>query len=140
MLLYTLGRAAWTVHAVASDDGESCDVVDLLKSSGRHGTSMLAKLREVVPEKGPYLNEFSEALRDGILEFRKPSGRGGTLRVLYFFAPNRVVVCACGVLKKTKKTPDDLIDRAIAIHKRYEREVAANTVTVQPLPVEIENE
>jgi phage-related protein len=137
MRLIRLGHQQWTVLAVM-DRGDGCAVLDLLMNSGAPGERLLADLKESVPERGPPMNntEATKVLRDKILEFREPVKKGGTLRVLYFYDKGRVVVCVNGILKKSDKTPDDLIDTAIRIRREYLAEVAAGLVEIIDLPAE----
>jgi phage-related protein len=110
-------------------------VLDLLNDSGDPGLRLLADLKESVPRRGPPANnEASKKLRDDIFEFREPVTRGGTLRVLYFYDKDRVVVCVNGVLKKRDKTPDDLIDAAITKRAEYLSAKAMNRLHIQDIP------
>ena len=119
MRLVLLGRRKWTVYVVCSERGD-CPVLDTLSQCGNAGVRLLSDLREYVPTHGPGFNEeFSKALRDHILEFRQPTARGGTPRVLYFYARNHVIVCAVALLKKGGKIPNALIEEAIALRERY---------------------
>lgn len=78
-----LGRLKWTVYAVCDGSGH-CQVIDTLIDAGNAGLRLLADISEYVPSNGPGHNEeFTKALRDSILEFRQPTSRGGTPRVLY---------------------------------------------------------
>lgn len=43
----------------------------------------------------------------------------GRLRILWFYDKNCIVVCACGFIKKTPRTPSSEKDQAIAIKKKY---------------------
>ena len=134
MRLVRLGQGRWTVLAVLNGRGD-CQVLDLLESEGAPGERLLADLQERVPNHGPPLNsEASKPLRDKILEFREPTNHGGTLRVLYFYDKGHVVVCANGVLKKTDKTPDELIDQAVAIKAAYDADKVRNDIVIEELP------
>jgi hypothetical protein len=134
MRLVRFGQKRWTVLAVMDDRGD-CPVLELLKGAGDPGARVLADLQEVYPERGPPRNsEASKALRDKILEFREPTTKGGTLRVLYFFDKGYMIICANGCLKKKDKTPDDLIDAAIAIRNTYFAAQTRNEIAVEELP------
>ena len=65
---------------------------------------------------------------------REPVKKGGTLRVLYFYDKGRVVVCVNGVLKKSNKTPDDLIDAAVRIRREYLDAVKSNSLEIVDWP------
>jgi phage-related protein len=47
-----------------------------------------------------------------------------------FYDKGFVIVCAVGLCKKTNKTPDSLIDQAIAIRQRYRAALRAGELTV----------
>ncbi|MGH9438171.1 MAG: type II toxin-antitoxin system RelE/ParE family toxin [Terriglobia bacterium] len=115
-------------------------MLDLLMTSGDPGTRLLSDLKESIPEHGPPKNpEASKPLRDKILELREPVIKGGTLRVLYFYDKGRILVCANGILKKTNKTPDELIDAAIAIRAKYLAAVRKGELEIIDLPAEGED-
>lgn len=110
-------------------------MLDLLESAGAPGERLLADLQERVPNHGPLHNsEASKPLRDKILEFREPTKKGGTLRVLYFYDKGHVVVCANGILKKSERTPDDLIDAAVAPKAEYDAARLRNEIEIEDLP------
>jgi Gp49-like protein DUF891 len=130
MRLLLLAQAKWTVYAVCGGTGE-CQVLDTLIEAGVPGKRLLADLREYVPVNGPGHNEeFTKALRDGILEFRQPTSKGPTPRVLYFYERGFVIVCAVACLKKANKTPDALIDEAIEIRRRYLNDSAIGSIVI----------
>ena len=134
MRLTLLGHAEWTVLAVMTERG-NCEVLDLLMSSGKPGERMLADLTQRMPQHGPPRNtEASKALRDRILELREPVSKGGTLRVLYFYDAGKVIVCANAVLKKSRKTPDELIDAAVEVRKRYWVASRQRKIRIETLP------
>lgn len=56
--------------------------------------------------------------------------------MLYFYDKGKVVVCVNGILKKSDKTPDDLIDTAVRIRREYLAAVAADLVEVIDLPTQ----
>ncbi len=133
MRLLRLGKRNWTVLVVTKGRFE-CPVLDLLEASGDPGERLLSDLKEYVPNRGPPKNsEASKPLRDKILEFREPVTKGGTLRLLYFYDEGHVVVCANGVLKKSDKTPDDLIDAAVAIRTAYVEARESGQLEIVPL-------
>jgi phage-related protein len=139
MRILQLGRGTWTVQAICTDDGE-CPVMNLLMQSGKPGLRLLADLQQTVPARGPGHNEqFSKYLRDDILEFRQPTSRGGTPRVLYFYDAGRVVVCTGGELKKSNKTSDALIDQAIELRERYRAARAAGDLIVDECKIDEED-
>ena len=54
--------------------------------------------------------------------------------MLYFYDKGRVVVCVNGVLKKSNKTPDDLIDAAVRIRREYLDAVKSNSLEIVDWP------
>ena len=110
-------------------------MLDLLQSEGDPGDRLLADLKETIPERGPLRNtEASKPLRDKILELREPTSHGGTLRVLYFYDAGHVIVCVNACLKKTNKTPDDLIDAAVALRAAYFEAKEQGRLRIEDLP------
>jgi hypothetical protein len=86
-------------------------------------------------KRGPPRNsEASKPLRDKIFEFREPVTKGGTLRVLWFYDEGKIVVCANGELKKTRKTSDSLIEAAIADRDRYLTDKRLGRLSIKDLP------
>lgn len=75
-------------------------------------TKMRAKilgLLEILEEKGNSLREpYSNPLGDDIFELRCQMVRNIT-RVLYFFYYNRQIILTNGFVKKTRKTPKEVI-------------------------------
>lgn len=134
MRLAKIGQSRWTVLAVRDGRG-ACPVLDLLESSGAPGERLLADLEQTIPERGPPRNsDASKALRDKILELREPTTHGGTLRVLYFYDEGNLIVCANGVLKKSNKTPDELIDAAVKLRNQYLKAKEENKLVIETLP------
>ena len=61
---------------------------------------------------------YSKMLRDGILELRAKVG-SDISRVLYFFVVNHDAILTHGFIKKTQKTPQAEIERALKCRKEY---------------------
>lgn len=76
----------------------------------------LLALFEYVSREGPLQlsDDKSKFLRNGIREFRAKS-----LRVLWFYDDNKVVVCSHAFAKSTQKTPPGELEKAEACKKRY---------------------
>lgn len=76
-------------------------------------------LIKILQEKGNLLREpYSKPLGDGIFELRCKVGNDIS-RVLYFFYYNRKIIMTNGFVKKTRKTPRAVIDRAKAYRDDY---------------------
>jgi hypothetical protein len=95
----------WTVTALCDDDG-SCPLLDFLDGLDdlKKQAKILSDLQQFVPfhTTQDWGSEFSWSLRgsDKIYEFRWPSRKGGTSRVLWFYDAGKIVVCCHAVLKK----------------------------------------
>ena len=72
---------------------------------------------ERIPET--YLKHIENT--DGLFEIRVQSGND-IFRIFCFFDDGKLVVLANGFQKKTQKTPQKEIDKAIKIKLEYERE------------------
>lgn len=76
-------------------------------------------LIKILQEKGNLLREpYSKPLGDGIFELRCKVGNDIS-RVLYFFYYNGKIIMTNGFVKKTRKTPRTVIDRAKAYRDDY---------------------
>lgn len=67
---------------------------------------------EIIPSK------YLKFLRNDIYEVRIKQG-SNIYRVLCFFDKNKLVILMNGFQKKTQKTPDGEIEKAILIRKKY---------------------
>ena len=81
--------------------------------------AILALLDRIAKDsKGPRLlpDDISHSVdeKHAIWEFIQ-----GRLRILWFYDKNCIVVCACGFIKKTPRTPSAEKEQAIAIKKKY---------------------
>ena len=70
-----------------------------------------------VPEK--YLKHLTDT--DGLYEIRVKQG-SDIFRIFCFFDKGSLIILMNGFHKKTQKTPQKQIDKAIAIKKQYEKE------------------
>lgn len=79
----------------------------------------LVGLIKILQEKGNLLREpYSKPLGDGIFELRCKVGNDIS-RVLYFFYYNGKIIMTNGFVKKTRKTPRAVINRAKAYRDNY---------------------
>lgn len=79
----------------------------------------LVGLIKILQEKGNLLRElYSKPLGDGIFELRCKVGNDIS-RVLYFFYYNGKIIMTNGFVKKTRKTPRAVINRAKAYRDDY---------------------
>jgi len=116
-------KLVWEVVAPTDDEGNSCELLNFLTGLPKklHGTrdQLLARLAHVASDiDGPrnLPDKVSHRVDDNeqIWEFIK-----GDLRILWFYGDRKVVVCACGFVKKTQKTPKNLIESAIRVKEQY---------------------
>lgn len=79
----------------------------------------LVGLIKILQKKGNLLREpYSKPLGDGIFELRCKVGNDIS-RVLYFFYYNGKIIMTNGFVKKTRKTPRAVINRAKAYRDDY---------------------
>ena len=89
--------------------------------------SLPIKLREktlrslkLLQELGPQLHgEETEYIRDGLFELRTRFGSDIT-RIFYFFFVGRRIVVTSGFVKKSQKTPQREIERALRCKRDWE--------------------
>ena len=106
------------------DDNGRCPVEEFLWSLRKNNLKLFEKtLRSIqlLKENGNRLSmPFSEYLRDGIFELRTIQGNN-TTRLLYFFDLDKIIIVTNGFEKKTQKTPDKELAKAIRAKQEYER-------------------
>lgn len=73
---------------------------------------LLLKTQDRLPKK------FVKFIRDGLYELRTEYG-GNIFRVFFIFDEGRIVVLFNGFQKKTQKTPNSEIEKAIKIKEAY---------------------
>ena len=72
----------------------------------------------LLQDNGAALREpYSKPLGDGIFELRAKVG-SDISRVLYFFFVGKKIILTNGFIKKTQKTPDAELDKAVKIKKQ----------------------
>lgn len=62
--------------------------------------------------------KFVKAIRDGLFELRT-EWEGNIYRVFFIFDGNQIVVLFNGFQKKSQKTPESEIEKALKIKKQY---------------------
>lgn len=76
---------------------------------------------ELLEEKGTQLREpYSKHLRNGIFELRTQFSND-IVRVFYFFYIGQKAILTNGFIKKTQKTPEREIEKAVLYKADYER-------------------
>jgi phage-related protein len=80
-------------------------------------TLKLIETQPIVPES--YLKHIEGT--DGLYEIRIQQG-SNKFRIFCFFDRDKLIIVINGFHKKTKKTPDNEIDKALKIKNEYEHE------------------
>ena len=108
----------FTVEFYEKENGD-IPVEEFLDGLNVKMKAKLVGLIEILQEKGNLLREpYSKPLGDGIFELRCKVGNDIS-RVLYFFYYNGKIIMTNGLVKKTRKTPRAVIDRAKAYRDDY---------------------
>ncbi len=84
-------------------------------------TFIIIETLKIIPEK--YLKHITGT--DGIYEIRVQRG-SNEFRIFCFFDKDNLIVLGNGFQKKTEKTPQNEIEKAIKIKKEYEKENTNN--------------
>ena len=82
---------------------------------------LLLKTQERLPSK------FVKHIRDGLYELRI-EWQGNIYRIFFCFDEGQIVVLFNGFQKKTQKTPDNEIDKALTLKKEYYESKRNNNV------------
>lgn len=107
-------------------DGAKCKIYaigdmlnDFLQEQKRRAPKEVEKLSSLLTytsQNGPPKNiERCRPLEDGLFEFK-----AGSLRVIWFWEANCLILCTHGFVKKCQKTPPGEIERAKKIKISYE--------------------
>lgn len=94
------------------------DFIDSLENKMR-----VKAIREIqlLRECGNTLREpYSKYLKDGVYELRIKQS-SNISRIFYFFFIGEKIILTNGFIKKSQKTPDNEIEKAIRYKKDYER-------------------
>ena len=110
-LVKKINMTSFTVIAYEKENGEA-PVEDFLNSLDVKMRAKMFGMIGLLQEKGNQLREpYSKHLDDGIFELRCKVGSNIT-RVLYFFYYEGKIILTNGLVKKTQKTPPDVIKLA----------------------------
>jgi putative component of toxin-antitoxin plasmid stabilization module len=111
----------FTIYAYGEDDAH-CEVTDFLEDRQVLAAADEKKFQDLFirhGDHGPIRDETKcRHLDDGIWEYK--ARHGG--RIAWFYVPGALVICACGVVKKSDKADPEFIRRAKAIRERYRQE------------------
>jgi phage-related protein len=109
-------RDRWRILAVCSERGD-CQLEEVLGSFrdpiGPEAVKMMALLSWTSRHGTPRNKEKSNPIGDEIFEFK-----AGSLRVLYFYDADQLIICSHGFVKKTRKCPPG--EKAAAAARRRE--------------------
>ncbi len=81
--------------------------------------SSIEEFREYLSNNQQLSPKISKPLRNGIYEL-KINHLNRTTRAFYFFQIGRLIIFTHGLVKKTNKTPNEEIEKAIKYKKIYE--------------------
>lgn len=127
MRLRAVRQGEWRVLAICTGRGD-CPLLGFLggiEGSLRRDQLGMLKLLERVAQVGPPRNaETSKKLSADIFELRF-----GQLRVLWFYAERRIVVCSHGFVKRSQKTPAGELARVERACREYRLAQAAGTLS-----------
>jgi phage-related protein len=136
MRVVTLKKGTrWTVRALCNaDDPDTCQILDYLASLDlKARADVLDDLKDTIPNNSQELwgrVELSKSLGNDWYEFRW-NGRLGARRILFFFEPGQIVLCAHGVTKKKDKIPRYEMAAAEERRKRYKEEKKLGLVKLE---------
>ena len=86
----------------------------------KYGLLML-KTGDIIPTK------FVRSIRDGLFELRTEY-EGNIFRVFFIFDEGRIVVLFNGFQKKTQKTPEKEIQKALRLKQEYDEKKRNETI------------
>lgn len=110
----------WKIEFYEKENGE-IPVQDFLLSVDKKMRAKAFKEIDLLEEHGTTLREpYSKAIRNGIFELRIKVATDIS-RVFYFFFDGKKIVLTNGFIKKTQKTPEREIEKALEYKADYER-------------------
>ena len=131
MRLESVAHDAWCVLALVDARGR-CPVketLDALQRSDRTAHAELLGLLDRVARIGPPRDERrSRHLGGGIFELKTPRG----FRLLYFFLPGRLVMCADVCRKPKPRELREIVRRARRLRASFVAASAAGDIVIEP--------
>jgi phage-related protein len=106
----------WRILAICNERGD-CQLEEFLGSfrdPASGAIKMMALLKWTSRHGAPTNRQRSNTLGDEIFELKS-----GSLRVLYFYDADRLIICSHGFVKKTQKCPSSEKAAAAACRRRY---------------------
>lgn len=108
------------IEFYSTPNGE-CPVADFIFSLDTKMKAKVLRTIDLLENNGPFLREpYSKLLEDGIFELRIKQGNDIT-RILYFFMVGNKAILTNGFVKKTQKTPKNMIKIAKKYRDDYKR-------------------
>ncbi len=135
MILVPIKKDTWTFYAQCNDD-TSCPLLETLGSLPKNHQASVRRLLAIISnaassQHGPRLlsKDISHRVNDEFAIYEFIAGR---LRLLWFYSSTerKVVICTSAFMKKTQKTPANIITAAIKNKKMYEKAVTNNDITI----------
>lgn len=103
----------------ATDAGK-CPVAEFIDSLPQKLQAKAIRDLDILAKRGPELRQpYSKHLRDGLFELRIQSS-GDAARIFYFFFIGEKIVLVDGFVKKTQRTPQGLLQKALRYKIEYE--------------------
>lgn len=91
---------------------------DFMKSIGVAEAKKVIYVLDMLKTKERISTKFVKLIRDGLYEIRAESG-GNIYRVFFIFDNGNIVILFNGFQKKTQKTPESEINKAMNLKKEY---------------------
>lgn len=91
---------------------------DFMASIGKAEVSKIVYVIDMLKTQERISSKFVKAIRDGLFEIRADCG-GNIYRVFFIFDNGNIVILFNGFQKKTQKTPDNEINKALKLKKEY---------------------
>jgi hypothetical protein len=145
MILRTVTQkdGPWTIFA-ACTAREDCQLLDFLNNLPKqyHGSvvNLVAMLNTISdgslnPRLLPDDKCHQIDKNNKIWEFI-----AGDIRVTWFYTKGKIIICSEGLIKKSKKTPKKVIDKAVNLKKLYKQEYGEKSIKVLPFDYGDDNE
>lgn len=135
MKLQRLESSLWDVTApIHESNGEQfCSLVDFLASLGKQYEGSVSGLFDLFER---FATSGRETFNDDLCHYVDKDEKiwefvKGDIRVLWFYgAGNRIIICTHGFIKKSQKTPQKEINRAISIKEQYLKAEKNKTIEI----------
>lgn len=109
--------AAFTIYALEMGDTLHQFLAELEKNDLREHDRILARLDQLAERGASRRKDEFNDLGDGLYEAKTSAG----CRVVFFYEQNQIIICTNGFIKKSRKTPRQLL-KVAKEHKRAYKE------------------